>query len=101
MEDILSNKIREIATDKMCDVMDNELSIEDFGTIIHTYIDTIQKFSDDPNYSFDDFRDEIVKKRKEKNIPVDATEMVMLNSALDQAAAYLEDENVSESTLHR
>jgi hypothetical protein len=94
MEDVLSNKIREIATEKMCDVMDNKLSMEDFETIIHTYIDTIQKFSDDPNYSFDDFRNEIVTKRKKANIPVDDTEMIMLNSALDQTAAYLEDDNV-------
>lgn len=101
MNDLLSNKIREIATDKMCDVMDDNLSMEDFESIIRIYINSINKFSDDPDCSLEEFKNEIVTKRAEINLPVDNDEMMILNSALDQTAAYLEDENVSERTLHR
>lgn len=92
----LSNKIRQIATEKMCDVMDDKLSMEDFEAIIHIYIECISMFSEDSYFSLDALKKEIIKKRKSINIPVDAEELMILNSAFDQTEAYLEDKDVKK-----
>jgi len=90
MNDTLSNKIRQIAVDKLGDVMEGDLTEKDFETIINIYITTIEDFSSDDNLQIDYLKKEVVRRREQEGIPIDNEEMMILNSAFEHTEAYLE-----------